>query len=114
MLLQLAVRFLVGGTFVSAFALLGDILHPKSFAGLLGAAPSIALATLSLTIAAKGKPYAAIETKCMIAGAFGFFVYASLCAFLMKKVRLHALTAAASALAVWLLCAVGLWLIAFR
>ena len=34
------VRFLVGGVVVSAFAMLGDILRPKSFAGLFGAAPS--------------------------------------------------------------------------
>ncbi len=42
------VRFLVGGIVVSAFAVLGDVLRPKSFAGLFGAAPSLALATLSL------------------------------------------------------------------
>jgi len=39
------VRFLAGGIAVSAFAALGDTLRPKSFAGLFGAAPSIALAT---------------------------------------------------------------------
>jgi hypothetical protein len=39
------VRFLVGGILVSAFAMLGDILRPKSFAGLFGAAPSVALST---------------------------------------------------------------------
>ena len=39
-------RFIVGGAIVSAFATLGDMLKPKSFAGLLGAAPSVALATL--------------------------------------------------------------------
>jgi hypothetical protein len=33
------VRFLVGGAVVSAFAMLGDVLRPKSFAGLFGAAP---------------------------------------------------------------------------
>ena len=31
------IRFLVGGLFVSAFAVLGDVLKPKSFAGLFGA-----------------------------------------------------------------------------
>jgi hypothetical protein len=40
-------RFLIGGFVVSAFALLGDLLRPKSFAGLFGAAPSVALATLA-------------------------------------------------------------------
>jgi hypothetical protein len=42
---EYVVRFLVGGIVVSAFATLGDILRPKSFAGLCGAAPSVALAT---------------------------------------------------------------------
>jgi hypothetical protein len=40
----------VGGVVVSLFAILGDTLKPKSFAGLFGAAPSVALATLGLTI----------------------------------------------------------------
>jgi hypothetical protein len=33
-----ALRFFIGGFVVSFFALLGDVLHPKSFAGLFGAA----------------------------------------------------------------------------
>lgn len=52
---ELIIRFLVGGTFVSLFAVLGDLFRPKSFAGLFGAAPSIALATLGITIAKEGK-----------------------------------------------------------
>jgi hypothetical protein len=44
---EYVVRFLVGGAVVSAFAMLGDVLRPKSFAGLFGAAPSVALATLA-------------------------------------------------------------------
>jgi len=31
---DLILRFLIGGTFVSLFAILGDIFRPKSFAGL--------------------------------------------------------------------------------
>ena len=41
------IRFLVGGVVVSLFAVLGDVLRPKSFARLFGAAPSVALATIS-------------------------------------------------------------------
>jgi hypothetical protein len=63
---ELIVRCLIGGTLVSVFALVGDILRPKSFAGLFGAAPSIALATLGLTIAAQGSEYAAIEVRSMV------------------------------------------------
>ena len=41
-------RVIIGGTVVSTFALLGDVLKPRSFAGLFGAAPSVALATLAV------------------------------------------------------------------
>lgn len=68
------IRFLVGGAVVSVFAILGDLLRPKSFAGLFGAAPSVALATLALTIAKHGGGYAATEGRSMILGA-GEFVF---------------------------------------
>ena len=71
---ELIFRFLFGGTLVSVFALIGDLLRPKSFAGLFGAAPSIALASLALTIATEGKDYAALEARSMIAGVIAFFL----------------------------------------
>jgi len=52
-MLEYGLRFLAGGIAVSAFAALGDTLRPKSFAGLFGAAPSIALATLLITLLQK-------------------------------------------------------------
>ena len=74
--MDLVVRFLVGGALVSLFALIGDVLKPKGFAGLFGAAPSVALASLGLTIAAQGRLYAAIEARSMILGAVAFLMYA--------------------------------------
>src|ERR1700733_2974011 len=91
----------VGGLIVSLFAVIGDVLRPKSFAGLFAAAPSVALATLSLTILANGKLYAALEARSMIVGAIAFFVYACLCARLMAKHSTHAALATISGLAVW-------------
>ena len=44
---QILIRFIIGGMIVSAFAIIGDVLKPKTFAGLFGAAPSVALATLA-------------------------------------------------------------------
>src|SRR5438874_11550872 len=44
LLKEILIRFLVGGAVVSAFALVGDLLRPKSFAGLVGAAAAGALA----------------------------------------------------------------------
>ena len=69
-MLEYGLRFLAGGIAVSAFAALGDTLRPKSFAGLFGAAPSIALATLLITLSQKGAPFVALEGRSMIVGAF--------------------------------------------
>jgi hypothetical protein len=55
------VRAVLGGFVVSSFALLGDVLKPKSFAGLFGAAPSVALATLALAVHKHGAGYAALK-----------------------------------------------------
>jgi hypothetical protein len=111
---DLTCRFIIGGLIVSVFAVIADILKPKSFAGLFGAAPSVALATLSLTIRTKGRYYAAIEAHSMIAGAIAFFVYACLCARLMKKHNMHAAAATTAGLVAWLACAFGAWLFVFR
>jgi hypothetical protein len=88
---QILVRFLVGGAVLSAFAIIGDLLKPKSFAGLFGAAPSVALATLGLTIATEGASYAATEAPSMMAGTIAFMVYASCVSWVMMRRKLKAL-----------------------
>ena len=69
------VRFIVGGVVVSAFAMLADVLRPKSFAGLFGAAPSVALATLGIAIYQHGAGYAALQSQAMMAGATALAMY---------------------------------------
>ncbi|HET9406284.1 MAG TPA: DUF3147 family protein [Candidatus Sulfotelmatobacter sp.] len=113
MISELLLRFVIGGIVVSMFAMLGSALKPKSFAGLIGAAPSVALATLSLTVLKRGKPYAAVEAQSMILGALAFMIYAWLvCRLLMRK-RYPVLRTTSFALIVWLVCALGLKLILF-
>jgi hypothetical protein len=51
---QYLIRFFAGGLMVSAFAAVGDVVRPKSFAGLFGAAPSIAIATLLIALLKQG------------------------------------------------------------
>src|SRR3954471_23305997 len=104
------IRFLIGGISVSAFALIGDLLKPKSFAGLFGAAPSVALATLALTLANNGASFAAIEGRSMIVGAVAFFAYASFVSWIMMRRRIKALPAATSSIALWLGVAFAGWL----
>ena len=111
---QLVIRFLAGGVIVSLFAVLGDVLQPKSFAGLFGAAPSVALATLALTMRTEGKLFAAQESRSMIAAAIAFFLYASLCSRVMMRYQLRASVAASSVLVLWFVCALGAWWFVLR
>ena len=107
--MEFVTRFLVGGTVVSIFALLGGVLKPKSFAGLFGAAPSVALATITLTVLKKGKPFAAIEAQSMIAGAIAFMLYAYIVCWMLMRKKSSVLITASFCLVVWLVCALGLW-----
>jgi hypothetical protein len=98
---ELLIRFVVGGAVVSLFAVIGDILKPKSFAGLFGAAPSVALATLSLTIAKDGVSYGATEGRSMIAGALAFFVYSAMVSWIIMRYGWKALPATLGAMPLW-------------
>jgi hypothetical protein len=106
--LDYALRFIAGGLIVSAFAILGDVLRPKSFAGLLGAAPSVALATLTIAIFKDGPAYVASEGRSMVVGAVAFLLYSFIVCQLLMRFRISALMATGSALAVWFAVAFGL------
>lgn len=94
---------------VSCFSILGDLLKPKSFAGLFGAAPSVALASLYLALKQHGAPYASLEGRWMIFGAVAFFIYASVVSRLMIRQKWAALPATGAALLLWLGVALGLY-----
>ena len=95
------IRFLIGGFVVSSFAVAGEIFRPKSFAGIFGAAPSIALATIGLTIAKEGKEYASLEARSMIFGAIAFFVYACAASFILMRCKTHALATTIVLMPIW-------------
>ncbi|HEX6504878.1 MAG TPA: hypothetical protein VF011_16685 [Terriglobales bacterium] len=98
---EILIRFLIGGAVVSGFAALGEMLRPKSFAGLFGAAPSVALATLGLTLARQGQLYAGSEAHSMIAGAAAFFVYAVCTSCVMRRFPARALPVTLGLLPLW-------------
>lgn len=111
---DILIRFLIGGAVVSAFAVLGDLFKPKSFAGLFGAAPSVALATLGLTMATEGANYAAREAFSMLAGAIAFFAYAACVSWIMMRYQCKALLATISLMPLWFVVTFGLWQIWLR
>lgn len=105
----LVIRFLIGGMVVSLFAALGDVLRPKRFAGLFGAAPSIALATVGLIIHQDGKAYAVLECRSMMLGALAFFVYALLVGWVLRRYKPNALFASLALMPAWFAISLGLW-----
>ncbi len=112
--IQLLVRFIVGGVFVSAFAVLGTVLRPKSFAGIFGAAPSVALASLILTARTESQMYAAQEARSMVAGAIAFLIYAWSAMFLLHRHKPSAKLVTALLLFEWLAVALTIWFFFLR
>jgi Protein of unknown function (DUF3147) len=106
---ELVARFVIGGAVVSVFSLLGDVFKPKSFAGLFGAAPSVALATLALTLRRDGGDYAATEGRSMVAGALALGAYVWFVSWSIRRFRFHSLPVALAGLVLWLAIAFALW-----
>lgn len=113
-MIEILIRFVVGGVVVSLFALIGDLLKPKSFAGLFGAAPSIALATLGLTVAGNGTFYAANEARSMIGGAIAFFAYASFVSWVMMRYKPKGILVTLASIPLWFGVGFAIWFLWLR
>lgn len=98
-MVEVLLKALFGGLFVVVFALLCEVTTPKRFAGIFSAAPSVALGSLAVTLAAKGDHDVEVATIGMVAGALGLFAY-SLAA-VPALDRFGALRGAALAVIAW-------------
>ena len=111
---DVVIRFLIGGLVVSLFAALGDVFKPKSFAGLFGASPSVALTTLALAFGKNGQSYVSIDGRSMMAGATAMLVYCLLSAWLLMRKKTNPLATAAASMVVWFAIAFGLYVAVLR
>jgi hypothetical protein len=111
---DLPVRFLLGGLVVSLFAVLGDALKPRTFAGIFAAAPSVALASLFLSHSAKGPTYVSTEGRSMMAGAVALFAYSAASSWAVRKDVVTPWLAALGLWAVWFSVAAPLWYVLLR
>ena len=98
---ELIARFVIGGAIVSFFAVIAEVCRPKSFAGLFAAAPSVALATMLLTLHNEGAAFVAVEARSMAVGALAFTAYASAISWILHRRRLKPTPVAVAALALW-------------
>ena len=108
----LVVRVVVGGALVVAFSMLGDMLKPKMFAGLFGAAPSVATASLLVSGLATGAARDARSATGMIAGAIGLIAYSAAAALTVK--HLGAVAGSALAWVAWLVPAAVIYMVWLR
>jgi uncharacterized membrane protein (GlpM family) len=110
----LLLRFFIGGLIVSSFAVLGDIFRPRSFAGLLGGAPSVALASIYLTVHREGSAFATIEACSMIFGAIALIICAYVLSQFVVRYQLKASGMAFVVCGVWSVSAAVLWVVALK
>ena len=111
---ELVARFLIGGTLVSLFAVLGDLFEPKSFGGLFGAAPSVALATLALSIRAHGPAYGSVEARSMVIGAIALLASSSAISGSLAWWRAPMSRKISAALGIWFAVAFAGWALLLR
>jgi len=109
MIAETALRFAIGGLLVSLFAVTAEMFNPKTFAGLFGAAPSVALATLAMAYAHHDASYVAIEARSMLIGATAFLAYSLVCVAVTKRGTLPVWLGASLAWGVWATVAFGTW-----
>lgn len=108
---ELAVKGVLGGVFVLAFAALAEALKPKRFAGLFSAAPSVALGGLLATAVFSGLSDVAASARGMAVGAVSFVLYCLVAVPLLR--RWGAWRGSAGALVIWALAAVAGYLVVF-
>ena len=107
---EMVLRFVAGGLIVSLFSVIGEALQPKTFAGLFGAAPSVALVTLGIAYSLHGSAYVATQARSMVFGAFGFLAYSLVCAAALRRTNVEAWLGATGAWIAWAAVAfVGWW-----
>jgi uncharacterized membrane protein (GlpM family) len=105
---ELVIRFILGGAIVSGFAVAGERFRTKSFSGLFGAAPSVALASLGMAYASEGAETVVILGRSMMLGSMAMFVYAVACVAATKRLALPVWLVAGAAWIAWFAAALCL------
>ena len=106
---DLLVRFVLGGAVVSAFAAIGELFEPKTFAGLFGAAPSVAVATLALTYAKHGPQATTISARWMLVASAALLLYGACCVWVCRRGWIPVWLGAMASWLVWAATAYASW-----
>lgn len=85
--LVFALRALAGGSLVVVFALIAETVSPKAFSGLFSSAPSVAIASLIITVVAENAGTARQDSIGMVVGALGMTACCILAAIAIPRLR---------------------------
>ncbi|MDA8296088.1 MAG: DUF3147 family protein [Actinomycetota bacterium] len=102
-----ALHGVVGGTLVVVFALIGQVVKPRAFSGLFMAAPSVAIASLAITVGFEGAMRAEQDAIGMVPGALGMVACCLVATGVIPKIR--ALWGSLAAWAAWGVVGLGLY-----
>lgn len=106
-LLPFVWRAIAGGTLVIVFALVSHVVSPKAFSGLFAAAPSVAIASLTITVIGDG---AAKARQASIGMTVGGAAMAASCVVAVAAIpRLKAMWGSAAAWVAWMAAGIGLY-----
>lgn len=105
---QFALRFVLGGAIVSLFSFAGQLLKPKTFAGIFSAAPSVALGSLALSRLTHGAEHTVAEGRSMALGSVALLVYSAACAESVRASRWPVWLTTGLCWALWLVTAFSL------
>ncbi len=103
----LALRGLAGGLLVVLFALVCEAVKPKAFSGLFASAPSVAVASLAITVIVDGAQRAHQASVGMVVGGLAMMACCVLAATAIPRIR--ALWGSAVAWLGWGAVAAGLY-----
>lgn len=109
MMAELLIRFFLGGALVSLFALAGQAFKTKTFSGLFGAAPSVAIVTLGLVLVRDGGEKVLVEARSMAFASIALLVYTAACVAVTRRHGVPVWLGAGLAYTVWLAVALGGW-----
>lgn len=98
---------MAGGLLVVVFALIGEVVAPKAFSGLFSSAPSVAIASLAITLITEGASKAHQDSVGMSVGTIAM---AGCCVLATAAIpRIHALWGSLVAWMGWSALAMGLY-----
>lgn len=106
-LTTLALKGLAGGVLVLVFAVIGEVVRPRSRAGIMSGAPAVASAGLAMTVLTAGVATAWDQSLAIICGAAGLVVWCLVAVDTVK--RFGGLKGSLLATPVWFAVSFSLW-----